>query len=79
MPETDPESAPPKEFKLQIRMDDDLARQAMKKALRYGGLSAVVRALIRRWVEDDIISDDDIIRENIRAPKPQPRPRRRSK
>jgi len=64
------EEKPPKEEKLQIRIDVELARRARKKALRYGGLSAVVRALLRAWLErDDLIAWDAIARENERASK----------
>ena len=65
-----PREAPPgKEEQIKVRLDSDLVARAKQKALRYGGLSAVVRALLRAWVERDIITWDDIAVENLRAAK----------
>jgi Arc/MetJ-type ribon-helix-helix transcriptional regulator len=62
--------APPgKDEEIKVKLDSELAAQAKQKALRYGGLSAVVRALLRAWVERDIIEWDDIAVENLRAAK----------
>lgn len=59
-----------KDDSIRIRLDADLAAKAKKKALRYGGLSAVVRAFLRAWVERGaMFTEDDIARENERAPK----------
>ena len=59
-----------KDEAIKIRLDADLAAKAKKKALRYGGLSAVIRAFLRAWVErGGMVSEDDIARENERAPK----------
>ena len=67
---TPPREAPPgKGEEIKIRIDSALVAQAKQKALRYGGLSAVVRALLRAWVERDIIEWDDIAVENLRAAK----------
>ncbi len=54
---------------IKVRLDSELAAQAKLKALRFGGLSPVVRALLRAWVERDIIGWDDIAPENLRAVK----------
>ena len=59
--------AKPKDKKLIIRIESDLAETAQRKALQHGGLSAVVRALIRLWVEKDIVSAEEIARANERA------------
>jgi hypothetical protein len=69
-------SVPPaKEVKFQIRLDAKLADQAKQKAAKVGGLAPVVRALLRRWVKDDLISFEDIAHELPRAPqKPRQRP-----
>lgn len=69
------EEPPFKAKKIEIRVDSELAKRAQQKALRYGGLSAVVRALLRQWVERDAITltEDDIARENERAPKDKPK------
>jgi hypothetical protein len=71
MPRKTPPGAPPvgKDEEIKVRIDSALASQAKQKATRYGGLSAVVRALLRAWVERDIIGWDDIAVENLRAAK----------
>lgn len=67
---TPPREAPPsKGEEIKVRLDAELASQAKQKAVRYGGLSSVVRALLRAWVERDIIGWDDIALENLRAAK----------
>jgi hypothetical protein len=48
---------------IQLRLDAELAQKVVKKASQYGGMSVVIRALLRRWVEDDILSAEDIVRE----------------
>jgi hypothetical protein len=71
----DPKWTPPpaKQVKFQIRLDADLADKAIDKAAPMGGLSAVVRAMLRRWVESGIeIAQDDVVRELIHAPRTQP-------
>jgi hypothetical protein len=66
-----PESSapPPKDVKFQIRLDAELAEQARDKAAQLGGLAPVIRALLRRWVKDDLITFEDIARELPRAPQ----------
>ncbi len=54
---------PPKQAVIQIRLDDDLARAVAEKAAQYGGMSPVIRALLRRWVKEDLIGPEDIVRE----------------
>jgi hypothetical protein len=66
-------STKPKDKKLIIRIETDLAETAQRKALRHGGLSAVVRALIRLWVEKDIVTAEEIARANERASKRPPK------
>ncbi len=72
-------SAPPsKEAKFQIRLDAELADQAKKKAAEFGGLAPVIRALLRRWVQEELVSFEDIARELPRAPqKPRNSSRKR--
>jgi Arc/MetJ family transcription regulator len=71
--------APPKEVKLQVRIDDDLYQAAMQKAEGLGGLSAVVRALIRAWVAHRSPSDADVLAERVPAAYRRARkPRRKS-
>jgi len=53
----------PKDELLQVRLDSGLAADVRQKSRRYGGASAVVRALLRRWVKEDIISADDVLAE----------------
>jgi hypothetical protein len=65
-----------KEVKLQIRLDAELHRAALKRASEVGSLSAVIRALLRKWLDDGGLTDDDILREMMSAPH---QPRRRSK
>jgi Arc/MetJ-type ribon-helix-helix transcriptional regulator len=76
MPSDDAAPAP-KEVKLQIRLDAELADRVAAKARRYGGASAVVRALLRRWVEQDIVTVDDVLAEVNRAQQRRPRRKRR--
>jgi Arc/MetJ family transcription regulator len=57
----------PKDVKVQIRIDAELAAQVGAKARRYGGLSAVIRALLRRWAREDIITPDEVLAEVSRA------------
>jgi hypothetical protein len=62
---------------MHVRIDDTLFLAAMKKARRYGGLSPVVRALLRRFVASDEPSFDlaDLEEENTPAERPG-RPRK---
>jgi hypothetical protein len=76
LPATDKPAVKPKEIKLQVRIGEELYEAAMEKAERLGGVSAVVRALLRQWVEGGPMpSDADILAERV----PAPYKRRRSK
>lgn len=71
-----PEKPPRKKGqRLEIRLDDELAQAAQKKADAHGWtLSSVVRALLGLWVEEGVISPDDVGRQVKRAPrKPKPK------
>ena len=59
--------APRKQAVIQVRLDDELAKTVAEKANQYGGMSVVIRALLRRWVKDDIISASEIVREYATA------------
>jgi hypothetical protein len=59
----------PKDVKFQIRLDTELAEQAREKAAKSGGLAPVIRALLRRWLQEDLVSFEDIARELPRAPQ----------
>ena len=75
-----PNSAPPsKEAKFQIRLDAELADQAKEKAAEFGGLAPVIRALLRRWVKEELVSVEDILRETPRAPQKPRKSRRKTK
>jgi antitoxin component of RelBE/YafQ-DinJ toxin-antitoxin module len=65
---------------MHVRIDDDLFEAAMKKARRYGGISPVVRAMLRRFVAETEPNFDlaDLEEENTPAERPG-RPARRSK
>lgn len=80
MPKPDKTNQPaPKEVKLQVRIDAELAELITEKARRYGGVSAVVRALLRRWAYEDIVTADDVLAELTRAPqKPASKVKRRN-
>lgn len=69
MPGRPRESAKPKDRQLIIRIESELAEAAHRKALQHGGLSAVVRALLRLWVEKNIVTPEEIARANERAPR----------
>jgi hypothetical protein len=77
MPDSDKHQPPPKEVKLQVRIDAELAALIAQKAQRYGGVSAVVRALLRRWAHEDIVTADDVLAELARAPQKPARKRKR--
>ena len=71
----------PKAGELKIRTDLDTIKQAKAKAKKYGwSLSSVVRALLRLWVSEDVISSDDVGEASERAPykprKPKPQPKK---
>jgi hypothetical protein len=72
--QADKKPAARKDTYIQVRLDPELASEFVVKASEYGGASVVVRALIRRWLENEkIISAQDALAEISRAP------RRRSK
>ena len=60
-----------KDNELKIRIDAEMARQAKFKAAAYGGLSVVIRALLRAWLDSGrvTLTAEDILREHNRAPK----------
>lgn len=72
-PPNKPEPArgkPPKEGELKVRADLDTIKQAKEKADRMGwSLSSVVRALLRLWISEDVISSSDVGAEKERAPR----------
>jgi len=65
----DAEKTPPrKNQRLDMLIDEELAARAIRKSRQFGSLAAVVRALLRAWVEGQIILHPDAIaRENERA------------
>ena len=68
---TPPNEEPPhKGVRKEFLMDEDLARQAEQKAKQMGwSLGSVVRALLRLWVQEDVISSKDVGSESTPAPK----------
>lgn len=62
---------------MHVRIDAELFLAAMKKARRYGGISPVVRALLRRFVASAELNFDlaDLEQENTPAERPG-RPRK---
>lgn len=70
----------PKQAVFQIRLDAALAEKAAVKAQPLGGLSAVIRAMLRRWVETGgVITDDEVLQELIHAPRKPPQRRKPAK
>ena len=69
-----PESRPPKEDTILVRLDSELATKVREKASRYGSPSAVVRALLRRWVQRDDLTADEVLAEVGRGQPRPPRP-----
>lgn len=63
-----PEPPKHKDEKFQVRLDPDMAREAKERAAPHGGLSAVIRALIRLWL-DEGIDPNAIGQETRQAPK----------
>lgn len=57
---------------LHVRIDIGLFLAAMKKARRYGGISPVVRAMLRRFITTDEPNFDlsDLEQENTPAERP---------
>jgi hypothetical protein len=56
-----------KEDTILVRLDTELAEQVRLKASRMGGAPAVIRALLRRWVEEDIVSAEQVLAETGRT------------
>ncbi len=57
---------------MHVRIGAELFLAAMKKARRYGGLSPVVRALLRRLVASDAPNFDPIDLEEENTPAERP-------
>ena len=69
---------PPKDVRKEFLMDEDLALQAEQKAKQMGwSLGSVVRALLRLWVQEDVISSKDVGSESTPAPKKQRRKKKK--
>ena len=63
---------PKRDRHLNVRVDDNLYKAALDKAKPYGGLSVVVRAMLRAFTSGERnFAIDDIARENTPAPKPK--------
>ena len=63
-----------KEAELNVRLDPELKQKLQDKARSRGWtLGAVARALFRLWLEEDLISPEDVGEEQKRAPFKQPR------
>lgn len=80
-PPQDPAPPDPKDDLIQIRLDADLAKQAKRKARSHGWkLSSVMRALLRLWVAEDVVSPEDVGAEDIPAGrKPKAKAKRTTK
>lgn len=65
-----------KEIKFQMRLDAELAGQAREKAAQFGGMAPVIRALLRRWLKEELVSFEDIAREWPKAPQKPRKPSR---
>lgn len=74
--EAPPEPTPTpkrKEERMELRLDPDLAERARQKAQQRGWtLSAVMRALLALWVDEDVIAPEEVGRYADRAPKQRP-------
>jgi hypothetical protein len=72
-----PSDGPRRDKIMHVRIDVDLLLAAMKKSRRYGGISPVVRALLRRFVASPEPNFDlaDLEQENTPAERPG-RPRK---
>ena len=68
MPHDTEKTPPRKSQRLDMLIDEELAVRAIRKSRQFGSLAAVVRALLRAWVEGHIVLHPDAIgRENERA------------
>jgi hypothetical protein len=73
----EPPRKPPshQDERFDTRIDPELLRQAKDKARGRGwSLGAVIRALLRLWVSEDVIDANDVGQETTRAPRRQRRP-----
>jgi hypothetical protein len=69
-PKTPAARPAPREQRINLRIDFDLYQAAYQKALQYGGLSAVIRAMLRKFVKGKPNFDiADLADENRRAAK----------
>ena len=75
--ETPPEPDRPakrKSERIEIRLDDDLAEIARKKAESSGwSLSSVIRALLGLWAEENVIAPEDVGRHMKRVKPKKPK------
>jgi antitoxin component of RelBE/YafQ-DinJ toxin-antitoxin module len=74
---SEPQDGPHRGKIMHVRIDADLFLAAMKKARRYGGISPVIRAMLRRFVASQDLNFDitDLEEENTPAERPG-RPRK---
>ena len=64
MPKDSPASAPKREKQVNIRLDLELFKVASEKARALGGLSVVIRTLLRRFVDGKInLRKEDVVDE----------------
>jgi hypothetical protein len=60
----------PRTHQINLRVDEALYQAAVEKALQYGGLSPVVRAMLRKFIKGAANFDmEDLADENRRASK----------
>lgn len=72
------DSPPPRDKQINIRIDEDLYLRAKDRAKFMGGISAVVRAMLRMFAEGERNFDvDDLSREVSKAP-PKSRKKKKS-
>lgn len=74
-----PPKGAPKEDRIEIRVDRELAEKARQKASKRGwSLSGVMRGLLALWAEEDVIDARDVGAASTRAPyKPRKRKKRK--
>jgi hypothetical protein len=59
-----------KDERLGVRLDPELARLVKDKAKSRGwSLGSVIRALLRLWSEEDVVSAEDVGQESERSPR----------
>ncbi len=77
-----PAPAPPppaRDVQINVRLDRKLHKDAKEKARPYGGVSAVIRAMLRAFVNGERNFDiEDLAEENTPSTKPTP-PKRKKK